>query len=57
MTESFERPFQVTIPGASLSFSNIAVAFYSGLFAYGGWDTANNVTEELKHKKLGSFIT
>lgn len=28
--------------------SRIAVAFYSGLFAFGGWNFLNFVTEELK---------
>ena len=29
----------------------IALAFYKGLFAYGGWASLNTVTEELKNPK------
>jgi len=33
----------------------VALAFYKGLFAYGGWYSLNAVTEELKNpKRYGS---
>lgn len=35
--------------GAGASFSDIATAFYSGLWAYDGWNNLNYVTEELKN--------
>ncbi|XP_054710188.1 b(0,+)-type amino acid transporter 1-like [Uloborus diversus] len=35
--------------GVSVSFSDIATAFYSGLWAYDGWNNLNYVTEELKN--------
>ncbi|KAG1680684.1 b(0,+)-type amino acid transporter 1 [Nymphon striatum] len=35
--------------GSTKSFSDIATAFYSGLWAYDGWNNLNYVTEELKN--------
>ncbi|XP_050740397.1 b(0,+)-type amino acid transporter 1-like isoform X1 [Eriocheir sinensis] len=34
--------------GSTSSFGDIATAFYSGLWAYDGWNNLNYVTEELK---------
>ncbi|XP_037800284.1 b(0,+)-type amino acid transporter 1-like [Penaeus monodon] len=34
--------------GSTASFGDIATAFYSGLWAYDGWNNLNYVTEELK---------
>ncbi|XP_059060621.1 large neutral amino acids transporter small subunit 2 [Achroia grisella] len=42
-TENFERSFE-----GEYSAGNIALAFYSGLFAFGGWNYLNFVTEELQ---------
>ncbi len=33
--------------GIPLRFGNIALAFYSGLWAYDGWNNLNYVTEEI----------
>ncbi|KAK6186266.1 hypothetical protein SNE40_008336 [Patella caerulea] len=43
-TESFKEPFQ----GSTTDPSKFAMAFYSGLFSYAGWNYLNFVTEELK---------
>ncbi|GBP66555.1 Large neutral amino acids transporter small subunit 1 [Eumeta japonica] len=43
-TENLEDMMQ----GTTKSPENIAVAFYSGLFSYSGWNYLNFVTEELK---------
>lgn len=43
-TEHFSHPFQ----GSTTSAKDIALAFYSGLWAYGGWSVVNTVTEEMK---------
>lgn len=34
---------------------NVAVAFYSGLWAYDGWNSLNSITEELKNPQRFSF--
>lgn len=43
-TEHFENPIQ----GGNLEPGYVALAFYSGLFSYSGWNYLNFVTEELK---------
>ncbi|XP_066256808.1 Y+L amino acid transporter 2 isoform X1 [Euwallacea similis] len=42
-TENFENAFE-----GNYDVSSIALSFYSGLFAFGGWNYLNFVTEELK---------
>ncbi|KAK6186267.1 hypothetical protein SNE40_008337 [Patella caerulea] len=42
--ESFKAPFR----GSTTEASKFAMAFYSGLYAYAGWNYLNFVTEELK---------
>ncbi|XP_075214052.1 L-type amino acid transporter minidiscs [Lycorma delicatula] len=43
-TQNIEHPFK----GTTVEPGFIALAFYSGLFSYGGWNFLNFVTEELK---------
>jgi len=43
-TENLQNAFS----GNSPSVSAVALAFYSGLFSYDGWDQLNYVTEEIK---------
>lgn len=44
-TENITKPFDST----NIDPGSISLAFYSGLFAYGGWGVLNNVTEEIKN--------
>jgi len=37
--------------GTSTKPLGIALAFYSGLWAYDGWKALNSITEELKNPK------
>lgn len=44
-TQHLKDPFQNT----QYSIGNIATAFYTGLWAYDGWNNLNYVTEEIKN--------
>lgn len=35
--------------GTTASPGNIALAFFSGMWAYGGWSNLTTITEELKN--------
>lgn len=47
-TELLKEPFK----GTTASPGNIALAFYSGLWAYDGWSSATIVTEEVKRPEV-----
>lgn len=44
-TDHFSDPFH----GSAQNAKDIALAFYSGLWAYSGWSALNFVTEEVKN--------
>ncbi|XP_028995283.1 b(0,+)-type amino acid transporter 1 isoform X3 [Betta splendens] len=47
-TQNFNNSFE----GTQLGINSIGIAFYQGLWSYGGWGTVNYVTEELKNPKV-----
>lgn len=50
-TENFENAFENT----NTDPGKIAVAFYSGIFSYSGWNYLNFMTEELKNPYVWAF--
>ncbi|KAJ9596137.1 hypothetical protein L9F63_027239, partial [Diploptera punctata] len=47
-TQHLENVFE----GTTFSVGNIATAFYTGLWAYDGWNNLNYVTEEIKNPSV-----
>ncbi|XP_069484924.1 cystine/glutamate transporter-like [Ambystoma mexicanum] len=52
-TENFQNPFD----SSSLALDKLPLAFYSGMFAYGGWFYVNFVTEEIINPERNIPIT
>ena len=49
---NFNHAFEVEQEDrAGLDFTQIGLALYQGLFAYGGWDNLSAITEEVKNSK------
>ncbi|XP_059209432.1 b(0,+)-type amino acid transporter 1-like [Centropristis striata] len=51
-TENFNNSFE----GTNVDANSIGIAFYQGLWSFGGWNTLNYVTEELKHPEVSTVL-
>ncbi|CAF3850546.1 unnamed protein product [Rotaria sordida] len=57
MREGYTENLKNSFDGTTNNPLRISLAFYSGLWAYGGWSSLNSVTEELKNPKRNLWLS